>query len=82
MAKRNQKSTVVSIIADILLIDDEQVTPGAKLGEELEIDSIDFIDIIMTIEEKLGLEIDEEMASACVTVGDIERLVERSAVPI
>ena len=48
---------VKAIIAEQLLMDEEEVTPGANLCDDLGADSLDCVELVMQIEEAFDLEI-------------------------
>lgn len=57
----NQK--VREFLIDDLEIDEDKITPDARLKEDLGIDSLDFVDIVVIVEKKFGFKIKpEEMA--------------------
>ncbi len=54
---------VREFLIEDLEIDEEKITPDAKLKEDLGIDSLDFVDIVVIVESKFGFKIKpEEMA--------------------
>jgi acyl carrier protein len=55
----------------------EQVHPQAHLIDDLELDSIDAIDLAVGVEEEIGLRLDEEELRSLRLVGDVVDLVER-----
>ncbi len=58
------------IIAEVLNIDAEEITPGATFVDDLGADSLDIFQIIMGIEEEFDIEIPTEEAEKIVSVGD------------
>jgi acyl carrier protein len=59
---------------------DEELLPATRLLEDLDLDSIDAIDIAVRMEEELGVEIEEADLKALRTLEDVVELVrERSA---
>lgn len=62
---------VRAIIADQLDAPLERVKPDARFIEDLAADSLDSVDIAMTIEEEFALEITNEDAEGFHTVGDL-----------
>lgn len=58
------------IIADVLNVDEKDITMDAKIMDDLGADSLDVFQIIMGIEEAFDLEIDNDVAENIVTVGD------------
>ena len=59
-----------NIIADVLNIDKEKITPETTFVDDLGADSLDVFQIIMGIEEEFDIEIPNEAAEQIVTVGD------------
>jgi acyl carrier protein len=49
---------VKAILTESLSVDDDQVTPQARLQGDLNAESIDFLDIVFRLERKFGLKID------------------------
>ena len=58
------------IIADVLNMDVDEITPDTTFVDDLGADSLDIFQIIMGIEEEFGIEIPQEEAEKIVTVGD------------
>jgi acyl carrier protein len=59
---------------------DEELLPTTRLLEDLDLDSIDAIDIAVRMEEELDVEIEESDLKGLRTLGDVVELVhERSA---
>ena len=58
------------IISEQLGVDESQVTPNASFEEDLNADSLDLVELIMSLEEEFGIEISEEDAEKIRTVGD------------
>ena len=67
---------VKEIIAEQLEIDEENITYDSSLHEDLDADSLDAVDIIMTLEDEYGIEILEEDAEHFQTVADIVKYIE------
>jgi acyl carrier protein len=71
------RETVENVLTDALATmgpDRSQVTREATL-EQLDIDSLDIVELAQIIEESWGVEIDAEDFSGVVTVGDTFDLV-------
>ena len=58
------------IIAEVLNVDEEEITTETTFVDDLGADSLDVFQIIMGIEEAFDLEIDNEDVEKIVTVGD------------
>ena len=58
------------IIADVLNVDEDEITMDTKFVDDLGADSLDVFQIIMGIEEEFDIEIAQEEAEKIVSVGD------------
>ena len=62
---------LTTIIADTLSVDEENIKAETSLKEDLDADSLDFVEVVMNIEEGFGVTIAEEEAAKMKTVQDI-----------
>lgn len=68
---------VRSILVDQLGIDDEEkITMDASITDDLGADSLDVVDLIMSLEEEFDIEIPDEDVENMKSVGDIVKYVE------
>jgi len=67
------------ILVDQLDVEEENVTLEASITEDLGADSLDVVDLIMSLEEEFGLEIPDEEVENIKTVGDIVKYIEDNA---
>ena len=58
-------------IAELLNVDADTVTPQSNLITDLKADSMDIATLLVEVEEKYGIEIDEDDLESLKTVGDI-----------
>ena len=61
---------LVEIVAEQLQIDAEQIIPEASFMDDLGADSLDTVELIMALEEELGIEIPDDEAESIRTVQD------------
>ena len=61
---------IKQIIAEKLDIGMEQMTDDAKFIDDLGADSLDVVELIMTLEDEFEIEISDEEAEKIVTVGN------------
>ena len=60
MTKDNCKKLVIDIISDIAPDEDlSAIKPDIKLREQLQLDSMDFLDIVMELRKRHGIEVPE-----------------------
>jgi acyl carrier protein len=62
---------VIDIVVEQLGIDASEVTAEKSFVEDLNADSLDLTELIMTFEERFGYEISEQEAEKLKTVGDV-----------
>ncbi len=67
---------IIDILCDQLDLDREQVTEDSEIIDDLGADSLDIVDLVMTLEEEFDTEITDEMIEGMKTVGDVARYVE------
>jgi acyl carrier protein len=68
--------TVKKVLVDGLSVDPSAVTLEASLSDDLGADSLDAVEMIMSLEEELGIEIPTEKAESVKTVKDMVDLVD------
>ena len=61
---------VKKIIAEKLSVDLEEVVPDASFVDDLGADSLDLVELIMSMEEEFDIDISDEDAEKLVTVKD------------
>jgi acyl carrier protein len=61
---------VKKIISEKLSVDLEEVVPEASFVDDLGADSLDLVELIMSMEEEFDIEISDEKAELLVTVKD------------
>ena len=72
------ETKVKEIIVEQLGVNADQVTPEAKMIEDLGADSLDAVELVMAIEEEFGIEIPDDGAEKLVAVSDIIGHVEKA----
>lgn len=66
------------LLAEQLDIDEEKITMDSDILEDFEADSLDVVDMVMTLEDEFGVEIPDEDIENFHTVGDVVRFVDDS----
>jgi len=64
------------IIVEQLGVDETDVTMEASFVDDLNADSLDLVELIMSLEEEFGTEISDEDAEKIKTVGDAVQYIE------
>lgn len=62
---------IKEIIADKLSVDEASVTMESTFVDDLGADSLDVVELIMSLEEELEMEIPDEDAAEFITVADV-----------
>jgi len=68
---------VIDIVVEQLGVDREDVDTTKSFIEDLNADSLDLTELIMTLEERFGCEISEEEAEKLKTVGDVVAYIKK-----
>ncbi|WP_434105077.1 acyl carrier protein [Klebsiella quasipneumoniae] len=68
---------ISALLVNVFEIDPQDITPEARLYEDLELDSIDAIDMIVHLQKKIGKKIKPEEFKTVRTVQDVVDAVER-----
>lgn len=79
MSEGASKQEIYARVVDVLIksfeLDRESLRPDAQLFDDLDLDSIDAIDLVVALEEETGLDVEEEELKAIRSVQDIVDLV-------
>lgn len=67
---------VKEIIVNELNVNPDKITLEASLAEDLGADSLDAVEVIMDLEDKYGITIDDEAAKSIKTVKDLVDYIE------
>ncbi len=69
---------VIEIVVEQLGVEKSDVNAEKSFVEDLNADSLDLTELIMTFEERFGIEISEEEAEKLKTVGDVIKYLEKT----
>ena len=58
-------------------LDPAKITPEARLSEDLDLDSIDAVDMVIKLQELTGRKVSPEDFKSVRTVGDVQRVIEK-----
>jgi acyl carrier protein len=71
MTRNEILARIAAIMEDTFEIAPERVTPAARLYDDLEIDSIDAVDLIVQLKPLAGRRLEPEAFKSVRTVGDV-----------
>ena len=60
---------------EVLSVSEDQVTPDAKFGDDLDADSLDLVELVMALEEEFDIEVPEEDLEGVETIQNAYDLV-------
>lgn len=70
-----QVEEILAKVKEILVVefelDEEAVVPGARLREDLDLDSLDGVDLVVALEDAFGFRVEDKVIAKMKTVGDI-----------
>ena len=67
---------IKKILVETMDIEEEKITLDAKLKDDLNLDSLDSVELIMSAEEEFGIDIPDEDVMNFKTVNDIVNYIE------
>ena len=65
-----------SILAEQLDLEEDSITMDSNIAEDLGADSMDVVDLIMSIEDEFEIEVPDEQIENIKTVGDVVNYIE------
>ena len=65
-----------ALLAEQLDIDPEKITPDSDIMSDFEADSLDIMDMVMTLEAEFGIEVPDDAIESLRTVGDVVKFVD------
>lgn len=69
-------SKVRDILCEQLEVDEDEVTMESNILDDLGADSLDIVDLIMSVEDEFEMEVPDEAVEAIRTVGDVVHFIE------
>lgn len=69
---------IKAILCEQLDLEEEKVTMESDIVEDFEADSLDVVDLVMSIEDEFGVEVPDEEIENFKTVGDVVRYIEEN----
>lgn len=75
MTKEEILKQIQEMLASLFEIDPEDIKPESKLFEELELDSIDAVDLVVKLQKTIGMKIMPEDFKTVRTVQDVVDVV-------
>ena len=71
-------AAIKEMLAEQLDLDESKITMDSDIVEDLEADSLDVVDLVMSIEDEFGVEVPDEVIENFKTVGDVVRYIEEN----
>lgn len=76
---QESRETVERKVKDLIIkefaMKESEVTLGASFIEDLKVDSMDLTELVMSLEDQFGIEVEDEDAQKMKTVGDVVNLI-------
>ena len=79
MAKEEIFDKLKELVVDQLGVEEDEVTMEANMQDDLGADSLDLVDLVMSVEEEFGVKVADEDLENIKTVGDIVNYIEERA---
>jgi len=69
--------TLKNTLVEQFGLDPAKITPEAQLSEDLDLDSIDAVDMVLKLQEITGTKVRPEDFKGVSTVGDVQSVIEK-----
>ena len=69
---------ICALVADQLGVDIAEITPEASILDDLGADSLDVVELVMSLEDTFDIEVPDEEVESMRTIGDIQQYVCRA----
>ena len=66
------------IISEQLEVNVEDITLESNIMDDFDADSLDLVDIVMSVEDEFGVEVPEDAVEKIKTVGDVVNFIEEN----
>lgn len=70
------KQKVIEILSKQLRIDQSKITESTNIASDLGADSLDLVEVLMSLEEEFNISIPDEAIPSIVTVGDLVKYID------
>ena len=77
----NRSEIAMSVIAQVTGVSTESITPEMELIADLDMDSAKALELLVELEDRFDVEIDDENAANLNTVGDVLATIESIEIP-
>ncbi len=68
---------IKKLLGEQLSIDENKITEESRVVEDLGADSLDVVELLMTLEDEFGITVEDEDAIKLKTIGDIISLIDK-----
>ena len=77
MTRQEILDDVIEAISNQVYVDGDELSEKTTLHEDLAMDSLDDVEVVMELEDKYNIDVSDDDASKCVTIGDVIDLIDR-----
>ena len=77
MDRATLEKEINEVMVEGFELDPSQLTANAKIVDDLELDSLDAIDMLVFLEDKIKIKVDAETFRSVQTLGDVYNVVEK-----
>ena len=76
MSEANTMERLRKLVAEQLGVEEDRIVTEASFIDDLEADSLDLVELIMSLEEEFDIEISDEEAEKLTTVGEAQSFIQ------
>ena len=70
------KDKVIKLVSEATKVEEAKITPTTNFIDDLNLDSLDIVELMMKMEDEFGVEIPEDQAESLKTVQDVVNYLE------
>ena len=70
------KDKVMKLVSEATKVDLAKISEGTNFVDDLNLDSLDMVEMMMKVEDEFGVEIPEDDTEGLKTVGDVLKYIE------
>lgn len=71
MQEQSTFDRLVAVLHDVAGIEPDSVRPEQSFNDDLDVDSLTMVEVLVDIEDKLGVKVEDDDAPSLRTVGDM-----------
>ncbi|MEE1938033.1 acyl carrier protein [Streptomyces sp. TRM 70361] len=81
MSTEDTRQRVIGYMVERLGLEPDEITDTTRFREDLELDSLDMVELATILDEELGTQLDDSALESLATLGDVVAFAESRGTP-